>query len=71
MIVLKDNLVRMANNNVVIGMGIKGRHKMAPAVENLHTAVQKINLANNSLARGSGSIVGQATAIKRKPISFL
>ena len=63
MIVLKDNLVRMSNNNVVIGMGIKGRAKMAKSSVPIEQKMAYLTL-------GSG-VVSNQTSVKRKPINFL
>lgn len=69
MILLKDNLVKMGNNTVLVGMGIKGR-KQVNKVDNLTNAVNKINLVSGTGQMGRG-LVNNTTQVKRKPINFL
>ena len=71
MILLKDNLIRMGNNNVLVGMGIKSKRNTMPTkVDNLTNAINKINLVSGTGQMGR-SLVNNTTSVKRKPINFL
>ena len=70
MILLKNNLVKMGNNNVLVGMGVKGR-KQVNKLDDLTNAVNKINLVSGTGRLMGRGLVNNSTQIKRKPINFL
>ena len=71
MILLKNNLVKMGNNNVLVGSGVKGR-KQVTKLDDLTNAVNKINLVSGTGRQQMGrGLVNTSTQIKRKPINFL
>jgi hypothetical protein len=70
MIILKDNLVKMSNNNVVIGMGVKSR-KNVSKVDSLTNTINKINLVSGTGRIQGMGLVNNVTSVKRKPINFL
>ncbi len=66
-VVLRDNLAKISNHNIVMGMGVRkqrqpgeGRNTVVP----LSVSMGKMNLTG-------GSLVGSTTQTKRKPIQFL
>ena len=71
MILLKDNLVRMSNNNVLVGMGVKSKKPMSNNVDSLTSTINKINLVSGTGRMTGMGLVNNVTSVKRKPIKVV